>query len=169
MQLNPPTKVFIDAPLLLPVSLICHNPTIKWGLDIIWGLFSTGWPWKKLKKTCICVTDCYNWPQYLPDSGFQWLQLRPTISVHCYGHQSGQQCVEFSSAFFHVTLAAAGVICKSMPNGGIQWLLSKPWTYTIGQCTQCYTGTSKKPSKWPAMKVKSINVDNFAIIIKFWS
>jgi hypothetical protein len=35
--------------------------------------------------------------------------------------------------FFCVTLAGAGAIqSKYLPNSGIQWLLSKPWTYSTG-------------------------------------
>ncbi len=36
------------------------------------------------------------------------------------------------------------------PNGGVQWLLPKPWTPSIGWCVRYGTGAPQQPSKWPA-------------------
>jgi hypothetical protein len=70
--------------------------------------------------------------------------------VHHHDHWNGQQkMVSFCWHFFRVTLAAAGAIrSKYLLNSGIKWLLLKPWTYAIGQCAQCHTGASARPSKW---------------------
>ncbi len=42
---------------------------------------------------------------------------------------------------------------KYLPDGGIQWLLVKPWTSFIKQCAWLSTGTLPWPSKWPALSV----------------
>jgi hypothetical protein len=34
-------------------------------------------------------------------------------------------------------------------DGGVQWLLVKPWTSSIGQCTRYCTGALPQPSTWP--------------------
>ncbi len=39
---------------------------------------------------------------------------------------------------------------KYSPDGGVQWLLVKHWTSSIGQCMQYCTGAPPRPSKWPA-------------------
>ena len=39
---------------------------------------------------------------------------------------------------------------ECLPNGGIQWLLVKPWTSSIGRCARYCTAASWWPSKWPA-------------------
>ncbi len=36
-----------------------------------------------------------------------------------------------------------------LPNGGIQWLLPKPWTSSIGQCAWYCTCAPSRPSKRP--------------------
>jgi hypothetical protein len=46
-----------------------------------------------------------------------------------------------------------------LPNGGVQWLLPKPWTFSIGQCMRYCTGAPPQPSKWPA------NLVHFFVII----
>jgi hypothetical protein len=40
-----------------------------------------------------------------------------------------------------------------LPNGGIQWLLPKPWTSSIKQCMQHRTGALLRPSKWSSKYV----------------
>jgi hypothetical protein len=37
-----------------------------------------------------------------------------------------------------------------LPNGGVQWLLPKPWTSSIGRCVQYCTSAPPRPSKLPA-------------------
>ncbi len=39
------------------------------------------------------------------------------------------------------------------PNGGIQWLLTKPWTLSIGRWARDCTGAPPQPSKWPSKLV----------------
>jgi hypothetical protein len=46
-------------------------------------------------------------------------------------------------------------------DGGVQWLLPKPWTSSIGQYVQYCTGAPPRPSKWPAKLV------NFFIVVLF--
>jgi hypothetical protein len=36
---------------------------------------------------------------------------------------------------------------KYLPNGGVQWLLVKPWTSSIGRCVWYCTGAPPRPSK----------------------
>ena len=43
--------------------------------------------------------------------------------------------------------------CKYLPNGGIQWLLVKPWTFSTGQCVRYHTTASRWPSERPAKAV----------------
>ena len=69
---------------------------------------------------------------------------------------------EFLSMFFCATLVATGAIWSEYsPNGGVQWLLSKPWTYSIGRHDHCCTGMSARPSKWQATEVELIIFDYF--------
>ncbi len=37
-----------------------------------------------------------------------------------------------------------------LPNGGIQWLLPKPWIFSIGRCARYHTGALLWPWKWLA-------------------
>jgi hypothetical protein len=50
---------------------------------------------------------------------------------------------------------------KYSPDGSTQWLLVKPWTSSIGQCTRYCTIAPPKPSKWPAKWV------HFFIVLAF--
>ena len=84
------------------------------------------------------------------------------------GPLNGQQIwYIFDCCFVFCALFAARAIrSKYSPNGGVQWLLSKPCTYAIGQCTQCCTGTSARPSKWRATVVnQSISLTMLPLII----
>jgi hypothetical protein len=77
--------------------------------------------------------------------------------------------------FLHATLMSAGMIqSKYLPDGGVQWLLVKPWTPFTGQCTRHCTGTSSRPSKRVATDVYcfallnstlTITVDNRVVIL----
>ncbi len=77
--------------------------------------------------------------------------------------------------FLHATLSSAGMIrSKYLPDGGVQWLLVKPWTPFTGQCMRHCTGASSRPSKWVAMVVYcfaslistlTITVDNRVVIL----
>jgi hypothetical protein len=49
------------------------------------------------------------------------------------------------------------------PSGGVQWLLPKPWTYFIRQCTRYHTSALPRPSKWPAKLVRFVIVVLFAV------
>ncbi len=42
-----------------------------------------------------------------------------------------------------------GYWSKCLPNGGIQWLLVKPWTSSIGRCVRYCTAALQWPSKRP--------------------
>ncbi len=95
---------------------------------------------------------------------------------HHHGHQNGQHVWCFFCLFFlHATPLSAGMIqSKYLPNGGVQWLLVKPWTPSIGRCMQHCTGASSWPSKWVAMVVycfalliltSIITVDNRVVIL----
>jgi hypothetical protein len=46
-----------------------------------------------------------------------------------------------------------GYWSECSPNGGIQWLLVKPWTSSIGQCARYCTAALQWPSKQPALLV----------------
>ncbi len=98
------------------------------------------------------------------------------IPTHHHGHWNGQQVWCFFRRFFlHATPLSAGMIrSKYLPDGGVQWLLVKPWTPSIGQCTRHCTGTSSQPSKQVATVVycfalliltSTITVDNRVVII----
>jgi hypothetical protein len=50
---------------------------------------------------------------------------------------------------------------ENSPDGGIQWLLVKPWTSSIGRCTQYHTGAPPRQSNWPAKWV------HFFIVVAF--
>ncbi len=53
-----------------------------------------------------------------------------------------------------VTLAAAGAIrSEQSPDGGVQWLLLKPWNSSTGRCVQYCTIAPPWLSKQPAMEV----------------
>jgi hypothetical protein len=52
-----------------------------------------------------------------------------------------------------------------LPNGGVQWLLPKPWTSSIGQCVQYYTGAPPRPSKWQEKLVHSFVMVSFAVAL----
>ncbi len=40
-----------------------------------------------------------------------------------------------------------------LPDGGIQWLLVKPWTSSVGRCMRYCTSAPPRPSKWPPVLV----------------
>ncbi len=121
------------------------------------------------------MTDCNYWPQYSPNGGVQWLQLKPwTFSIgKCVQYGIGAllwpskwlaNMVSFCQFFFRATLFAAGAIWSEyLPNSSVQWFLSKPWTYAIRRCTWCCTGASTRPSKWQASEVDSIFINDFGI------
>jgi hypothetical protein len=77
--------------------------------------------------------------------------------------------------FLHATpLSTRMIQRKYLPDGGIQWLLVKPWTPSIGQCTRHCTVTSLRPLKQVAMVVycfassistSTITVDNRVVIL----
>jgi hypothetical protein len=52
-----------------------------------------------------------------------------------------------------------------LPNGGVQWLLVKLWTFSIKQYTQYSTGAPPRPSKWPAKLVHLFIVVLFAVAL----
>jgi hypothetical protein len=55
---------------------------------------------------------------------------------------------------FAVTLAATGAIQSQLsPNGGVQWLLVKPWLCCIRRCRMYHFNASARPFKWPATEV----------------
>jgi hypothetical protein len=51
------------------------------------------------------------------------------------------------------------------PNGGDQWLQSKPWTTSTGQCAWYCTGASAQLSKWLAIMVHFLIVVLFAVAL----
>jgi hypothetical protein len=51
------------------------------------------------------------------------------------------------------------------PNGGVQWLLPKPWTSSIRHCARYCTGAPLWPSKWPAKLVHFFIVVLFAVAL----
>jgi hypothetical protein len=60
---------------------------------------------------------------------------------------AGKVGVFFIIIILYVTPAAAGAIHSGyLPNGGFQWLLPKPWTSYIEQCTRHCHGASAGPS-----------------------
>ena len=44
-----------------------------------------------------------------------------------------------------------------LPDGGDQWLLVKPWNFSIRQCTRYCTCASQLPSTWPAKRGNSLH------------
>jgi hypothetical protein len=52
-----------------------------------------------------------------------------------------------------------------LPDGGIQWLLPKPWTSSIERRMQYCTGAPPWPSKWPEKLVHFFNVVLFAVAL----
>jgi hypothetical protein len=52
-----------------------------------------------------------------------------------------------------------------LPNGGVQWLLPKPWTSSIRQCTWYCTGAPPQPLKWPEKLVHFFVVISFAVAL----
>jgi hypothetical protein len=52
-----------------------------------------------------------------------------------------------------------------LPNGGVQWLLPKPWTSSIGRCALYCTGAPPQPSKWPAKLAHFFVVVLFAVAL----
>jgi hypothetical protein len=52
-----------------------------------------------------------------------------------------------------------------LPNGGIQWLLPKPWTSFIGQCAWYCTSAPPRPSRWPAKLVPFFIIVLFAVAL----
>jgi hypothetical protein len=59
---------------------------------------------------------------------------RGVAPPHCDGHQNGQQSMYmFIIVELIVALAAAGAIRSEWsPDGGVQWILVKPWSCYIG-------------------------------------
>ncbi len=61
---------------------MCHTPIVIRDLDVTSIPFVASWRWKNSRETGVLVTDCNYWPQYLPDGGDQWFQLKPwTTSI----------------------------------------------------------------------------------------
>jgi hypothetical protein len=52
-----------------------------------------------------------------------------------------------------------------LPNGDIQWLLTKPCTSSIRQCVRYCTSAPSQPSKWPAKLVHFVVAVLFAVIL----
>jgi hypothetical protein len=57
------------------------------------------------------------------------------------------------------------LLAQYSPNGGVKWLLPKPWISSIGQCAQYGTGTPLQPLKWPAKLVHFIILVLFAVAL----
>ncbi len=47
---------------------------------------------------------------------------------------------------------------KYSPDGGVYWLLWKPWTSSIGRCAWYSTAASWWPSKWPSKWVHNTSL-----------
>ena len=86
-----------------------------------------------------------------------WVDVRGIVPPHRDDHQMAIKVSTFCIVvLFAVTLVAAGVIhSQYLPDGGIQWLLLKPWSYCIGRCAPYRFNVSSRPSKWPATEVHS--------------
>jgi hypothetical protein len=55
---------------------------------------------------------------------------------------------------FIVALVAAGATRREyLPDGGVQWLLLKPWTCCIKRCAPYRIGAPPWQSKWPVDEV----------------
>ncbi len=44
-------------------------------------------------------------------------------------------------------------LLQYLPDGGVQWLLVKPWISSIRRCMRNWTGAPLRPSEWPAKLV----------------
>ncbi len=76
VSLTPPTKYSVTLVESFP-SDWCVISLLKTGaLTSTRDRFLWVWRWKK-SKTGICVTNCYCWPQILPNGGVQWLIVKP--------------------------------------------------------------------------------------------
>jgi hypothetical protein len=115
---------------------------------------------KKLGKTGVFLSDCLLLPAILA----RWHQpvasvvaLDPLYWVMCaVSYQCTTTTIEMASKygalfvvfFLHATPLSPGMIRrKYSPDGGVQWLLVKPWTPFIGQCMRHCTSASSRPSK----------------------
>jgi hypothetical protein len=54
---------------------------------------------------------------------------------------------------------------QHLPNGGVQWLLPKPWTSFIEGCAQYHTSALPRPLKWPAKFIHFFVVILFAVAL----
>jgi hypothetical protein len=125
------------------------------------------------RNTCpVASTSSFRCSPGPPLSGY----VCSIVLVHHHGHQNGQQVWCFFVIYFlHATPLSTGMIqSEYLPDGGVQWLLVKPWTLSIGQCMQHCTGTSLGLSKRVATVVycfalliltSTITVDNRVVIL----
>jgi hypothetical protein len=55
---------------------------------------------------------------------------------------------------------------ECLPDGGVYWLIWKPWTSSIGRYTRYSTTASRWPSKWPSKWVH--NTSLFCLLSPWW-
>ncbi len=145
--------------LVLLIILICHAPIVNWGLYVNPRPFSTNLTMKNIKKrrwyvrVLLLATILAQWWQPVASNIALDLFHRP---MHVVTYQRIAMAIKLASKvgvcfiviFLYVTPAAAGTIhSRYLPNCSILWLLPKPWTSSIGQCTGYCHGASAGPSK----------------------